>query len=68
MTSINIELGDTHCYLATTLEEGLPAELLICYLTEQQFTGFIITLHLRYCSGCKGVLDCDLFRGVGEFI
>lgn len=68
MTSINIELGDTPCYLATTLEEGLPAKLLISYLTERQFTGFVITLHLRYCSGCKGALDWDLFRGVGEFI
>lgn len=57
MTCINIELGDIPSYLATTLEERLPSKLLICYLTEQEFTGFVIILHLHYCSGCKGALD-----------
>lgn len=58
MTCINIEQGDIPSYLATTLEESLPVKLLICYLTEQEFTGFVLTLHLHYCSGSKGALDC----------
>lgn len=68
---MNIELGDIPSYPATTLEERLPAKLLICYLTEQQFSGFVRTLHLHYCSGCKGWLDCpsegdQTFSKVGE--